>query len=567
MLNILKIIKNIFGINSNSNHDYTIMRLSDTLNIPSKNAFINCTDMYERIDNYIEEFNQLLKKKIIFTADFNNLELNKELNMLISLTTKIFVNEREKLFEEKSEMKKMILLKKFELYLSDIQNKQNDIMCRLVALTELKSKEVLSKKKRDTIEQEIENLTISMLTCMNQKEGILSETESYKTILQNLKIENINKDELETYYKDLKENASKILHIDDIDIMTTDLYTKIAILEKRVESYFYKNIEYIKILSSRIENAENKRNQNNFEGLIDEIEQLEQNLIFYEKYGKDLDENLKIRLYKLKFDVVANDYNLFKSPLLEKGNSEEAYDIYSKEVEKRIEDIIRGNNSTLQELFVKENANYVISSLKNIFTKDSGNFDIKYILSNIYLLQLLVALDSEEKMIKWFKRIADREEFLGVENNVKYFENQGPKWGDSERAAWISICYKDKLPIETICNRLSIAKDNEQILPLIILYKLLREKYFSNIKKEAYYVPEGIEYINTNNRALFGFPKEEAFSSKIIGDMKGKYVVFPKSLKKIAFTSYNTAGIKFQEGVEEIYLYRINSKNSNSIKC
>jgi len=459
----------------------------------------------------------------------------------------------------------MILLKKFELYLSDIQKKQNDILCRLVALTELKKKIGLPKKKRNTIEQEIENLTTSFLICMNQKEAILFETESYKTILQNLKIENINRDELENYYQTLKVNASNILNIDDIDVMTTDLYTKIAILEKRVESYFYKHPEYKEILSERLQGIDLKRSTGILTDLLNEIDQLENDLNFYEKYGKLLDKDIKAKLYKLKFDVVANDYNLFKSPLLEKGNSEEAYDIYSKEVEKRIEDIIRGNNSTLQELFGEENAKDVVSYIKNIFTNDSGDFDIKYILNNIYLLQLLVSLNSEEKMINWFKRIADRKDFLGVENNVKYFGNQGPHWFDSERTPWESICYKEQLPIETICNRLSIVEDNEQILPLIILYKLLKEKNFFKIKREVYYVPEGIEYINTNNRALFGCPEAEEFSRKIVRDMKGKYVVFPKSLKAIAFTSYNATGIEFQEGVEEIYLYRINSKNSNSI--
>ena len=562
---ISNIIKRIFGKKEESYQEKNeLMRFSDQLIIPRMKEYKAQKSMYKKINEYKKKYSNILKQFMAGTRDFKNTEIYDELKMIISLTTQIFVNESDNLLNDTSELKNAINYAKYEIYMTEIEKLKNDLMCRLIALNELGKINGVPKRNFSLFSQELEHLSVGMLSFMLQQEAICIEKENIKTVLH-YKI--IDENEADNYYNKLLKTAIKVLPFEDINEirrMKVNKVVQIAMLEKKIEEFFYKNPQYIKSIILRLKTIERKWNLRNLENLSNEVCELENDLNFYERYGGKVDNNSKEKLYLLKFNILANDYTIEKSSLF---NSEDplAYTIYEKEIFKRIELILNNSNPCLCELFEYNKDNFwenvigkrelkkVNEVLKDIFSDHKGQFKTESILDNIYILQLLVALDSKDQLIEWFNRKVDRKDFLGEELNNKYFNN------------YTSITFSNNIPIESICYVILYSEEFNNSLPLVNFYSIIENKLFprsfedfdvSRTKIKKNYLPEGIEKIKiidpTFHKSEDSEMSNEPFTKYLINKMYNKYVVFPKSLKSAAIEGDIFFGMEFQNGVESI---------------
>ena len=567
MSTLSDLIRKILSKNKAIENKFEIIRYSDQLKIKKKEEF----QSYElaKIEEHITRYSKILKnseltkRDLTSTRNFDNMDIYNELKRIVSLTTKIFVDEKDKFLEDKSELKKSITSKKYNLYKDEIERLENDLTYRLVALKEIcKTKKIKSKRNLELLNQELENLSVGLLSFRFQKEAINMEEENYNTILQN-KI--IDESEVDSYYNKLLKDSKKVLlfeEINEIERMKIDKIERIAYIEKKLEIFFYNNSKYIDILILRLNKLEEIWNSRVSANLTHSINDLEEDFIFCEKYGVNIDNTLKERLYKLKFNIITHDYKLNESNLLSSEDSD-ALIIYKNEVFKRIENIIKDKNNCLIEVLNSGDLNKneikkVKRLLKEIFKDKYNGFKEELILNNIYKLQLLVALDSKEQLINWFKRDVDRKKFLGDEINSKFFKDT------------MAIIFHDYIPIETICYVYAHSNEPEENFPpLVKLFITLEEKFFSHIIHnkiicDEFYIPEGIKsirildttlpkYSNPEYAQLTELYKKDFFSQKLIENMKKRTVVFPKSLKKASIDGNIHYWLEFQNGVESIY--------------
>ena len=421
MLNIANIINWIFARKKNDNK-HELIRFSDQLIIPRMKEYQGERIIYQKIKEYKEQYSNKLKHFLAGTRNLNNHDLYYELNMVISLTTKIFVNERDKLFEDNSDLRNTINYAKYELYIYEIERLKSDLMYRLIALKELEITNSVPKRNLNILRQEIEYLSVGMLISMLQTDGIKQEKEYIESILQDKKTD---ENEVDTYYNNLIKPATKVLSFEDINRikrMKVGKKVKIAILEKKIEEYFYKNPNDIDKLISRLKILEETWNSGVTANLTYLINELEEEFIFYDRYGNTVDDRIKERLYKLKFNIIANDYTLNEYNLLQ-TEDKLAHDIYEREIDRRIDYIVSGKNPILSDVFGNDNIKEALNVLKGVFSGELRIFDSNLILSDIYNLQLLEALKSKDSLANWFKRNVDLKAFLGDEIYEKYFRN------------------------------------------------------------------------------------------------------------------------------------------------
>lgn len=561
-------IENRLRLSPKLSHETYLRRLSDYLEIPDKSFFKNDESIYNKIEEYKNYYLQKLKNpKTRYSWELGNKDLNDRRLMLVELIKKIFVDEIDNVLDEENLVKKMVMLKKFEIYLNDIKGIYIDALSRLVALSEIK--EEGNKKGKNIVDSEIENLSISLITLKQQMNAILFETKAYQDVIKNYNIEDLSFDEnqkIDDEYKKLSENVKSFLDVSDIDSLDKDYYTKMAMLEKKLEEYFYTHPEHInsyinefyEVVSDaayyfempfRLNEYKSKKSDPQI-NLTKRIMSIQEQLKIYEKYGRALDTKFKEDYYRNKIKIIIFDNMVNVDTDIFNEYEEEARKTYIAEVEKRIDNIMRGKARFFLD---KEKNKEAIKSIKNIFINSIGNLDAEAILTNNYLLSLLFALNERESgyyvefLNEWFESNVFKEDFVGEKINDKYFD-EAP-----------GIIYNSGLPIRTICDVLSAQTDfrkdtseNARAISslvdfyLLINSQLLLRKYNDSI----YHVPEGIVQMGKHLGGL-----KNDYLDKLKRETKGNLVKMPSSLKVFKGNnaiSNKIAELRFSNGTREI---------------
>lgn len=561
-------IENRLRLSPKLSHETYLRRLSDYLEIPDKSFFKNDESIYNKIEEYKNYYLQKLKNpKTRYSWELGNKDLNDRRLMLVELIKKIFVDEIDNVLDEENLVKKMVMLKKFEIYLNDIKGIYIDALSRLVALSEIK--EEGNKKGKNIVDSEIENLSISLITLKQQMNAILFETKAYQDVIKNYNIEDLSFDEnqkIDDEYKKLSENVKSFLDVSDIDSLDKDYYTKMAMLEKKLEEYFYTHPEHInsyinefyEVVSDaayyfempfRLNEYKSKKSDPQI-NLTKRIMSIQEQLKIYEKYGRALDTKFKEDYYRNKIKIIIFDNMVNVDTDIFNEYEEEARKTYIAEVEKRIDNIMRGKARFFLD---KEKNKEAIKSIKNIFINSIGNLDAEAILTNKYLLSLLFALNERESgyyvefLNEWFESNVFKEDFVGEKINDKYFD-EAP-----------GIIYNSGLPIRTICDVLSAQTDfrkdtseNARAISslvdfyLLINSQLLLRKYNDSI----YHVPEGIVQMGKHLGGL-----KNDYLDKLKRETKGNLVKMPSSLKVFKGNnaiSNKIAELRFSNGTREI---------------
>ena len=122
------------GANKVNIHETTIRRLSDYLNIRKQSYYKKIDkEMYNKIEEYKKKYMEKLRvSRMRFSWELGNDDINTKMQMAVDLIRKNFIDEMEFVTKEDDEVKKTVMLKKFELYLNDIVC---FVVCRILEIS------------------------------------------------------------------------------------------------------------------------------------------------------------------------------------------------------------------------------------------------------------------------------------------------------------------------------------------------------------------------------------------------------------------------------------------------
>ena len=567
-MKLIELIKNLFKhhkINTNAE----LVRPLDIVKIPKRKEFNNDT----LVDYYKNEYSSILSTMkdydtLILEAD----ELNNHIKMTIDLLFYISIKEagiKEKSVEDR--INYLINSEKLDLYKNDINTLQNEVIGRLLAISEIRKELFLSKKKKEAIDNVIDRLCLSLNTLYSIEVSIITNIERYKNESKynsepskeekvkeyeviNEKIKHLN------WLQQILDNDSQINIRTDVNYILKDL----ALIEKKLEEYTYihkveitdesKNEEINKILEIPFD-IEHK------DELLKIIEQIERKYrTFYEyreyqEYGDiAIDESNLTNIYNLKFSALTISQDGIVEPFVNKVTDKLEIEYYQNIIFSMVQNIIMGKNEYFNELFkgdLEESISLLIDGLKY------GNNEINYeeILGDKYLLNLLLALDKGE--------------LSNFYNNFKV--KVGSYYSTSDKAAYLYgiFCFTPTIPLKTffffksfltldfLSDKFNKIEDMSKIQDL---FNDFYELYLTKIPKDEnkYYLPEGIREINKIDIS------KDNYVIKLLNlveeNANGKVVYLPSTLESMRGELFNkdcqVKEIILNEGLQEL-LYNV----------
>ncbi len=532
------------------NKTKALMDYKNIISIPTRENFNNNQEMLSLIDKYKKEYLNILtltQKKYYIGNDIRSKELSTNLNMNISLLISIFMSEDQETLINisiKEKVNCLINQRKLNLYYEKISNLENETNARLVAIMEIyqERKMFLSKNKKNTLLNEVDNLARTLIVYLSQKTAIMRDVNANieKSIIDY--ITNNNENLLREEENEIRKRRNKLLKLKKVlptDIQIRDdlkfILSDIANAERLLEIYAYQNKDKLENLRSSLkEIKETTINDTNKESLLDKIKNIELNYLVFFYYGrKILTEKDLETLYGIKFNILS----FSSTGIVDVFDLENADEIeinsYQEIIFQKIQRLVKGENYNVKAFF-KEDYMEALLGLKNIFSID-GHFDTEHILKDKYLFNLLLALDNIDGLNLFIKNYkVDKSLYDSLDFYEDYFE-------------W------DSISLEAILWLKSIQKKE-----LESRFSQLLSKHFYYNCNEFYHLPEGIKKIKYIRR--WDIPNS---LSCIIGDnVNNKIIVMPSTLKEFSgelFAECSLKGIYLNEGLEKI--------DNNALAC
>ena len=231
-MNISRFIKRILNKEDNT----YIINMQDAFVLPERSAFIDNTEMISLIDKQKGEYLNILKnKKLFFTKD-----LSATLKEEILIKVDIILNEFLK--SENKRMDTRVFISKLMLYMNDLINYEKEVLSSSIALKEIINEKILlSKNKKELLNNELNNLLNLLVILNSQKAAINTRINSYKAEYIYEKHE-FDSEELNNRYEYLCYLKDKEIE----QIEETQEIVAIALMEKELEEYAYKNTDKTK---------------------------------------------------------------------------------------------------------------------------------------------------------------------------------------------------------------------------------------------------------------------------------------------------------------------------------
>ena len=566
-----------------------IINIGNLIQIPGREYFKDNKKYLDLIDNYKKECLKILsQKKTILTKDISSNELINKKDMYINLVLNIVMKEDYYTYESQDLLDNKITLLKLKLYQEGINKIENDVIARLIALSELDNSRRVPIRNRNTIKNEIENLKISLYTLISQKISINKEIDNYLTHIS-ISDNRMYPSKIEERRDQTIKYASYFMNINEIfnneELTNNNIYKQmaiIALLETKIEEYLYLNKPSIEYLNNKADSIKKITNLNYNEArtikskLIEDIYELEDQYMIYYKFGKNLVKyDDWYRLYSAKFRILTfdifdidnyEDYNLNK--LIFESRNDIERKIYASIISDKEFDIASGKNAVINYIhdfyIVKEGNTRIVQNLKKllniIFEKEDIEFtDTKEFHIRTHALRLLLSLDSKEDFCRFMNRKINI-------HNLPYFTNFNIFRHDEKG----NFIFDDNIPLSTILeivygdvspNYYRCLKELYSIHKKMFgNYFFMQDDIFKKIPNEfsfndVYFLPEGINeiFLSLEHR------KFDYYAKRVIEESKGKIIIMPKSLKEIygeLFESKNIKGIILNDGLEKIrYAY------------
>ncbi len=546
---IIAMFKSLFKKDENITSDLSCPE--STIKIPSRKVFNNDA----LIDLYKEEYLNALNNMRGFDClvlEANS--LNEHVKMVSDLLFAIAICEDDiNASQEKSQLKHLVNYEKLKLYFQDLLALQNEVVARIIALLEIRRELlIISRRKKDVINNVTNRLYISLNTLLASQMGIINDMKNHISntapIDDEVKKEAKQKaDHLNWLQMILPQNKQVTISQVDED----KVFFNLALVEKAIEEYTYTHKDEVssKVKQQAIDNIlAASFDMEHKEDLLREIGKLELKYrAFYEYrlspiYGEiPVDETDLSLLYSIKFNaLLINEKSIINPEFLNLNAIDPMeYEYYQNLIYKTYEDIIMGRNEIFNKLF-KDDFEKAINLIKEIFKNKLSNVLYDYLLIN-----LLFAFDSEKGLYNFFK------------SKISSFIL--PK-GLYDHAP---IELTDNIPLETLCYIESAVDESEENKdlhfeftrkPLYELYLIYLNNYPE--QDDVYRMPEGITNIKISKAWDKFSTAELALLRKIRKDAKNKTIYFPNSLEEISgdlFIDVPIKGVIFNEGLKGIY--------------
>ena len=506
-----------------------IVSLNNLIQVPDRSYYINDNYKISLINEYKENYFNLLSNKTIL---FKNLEVKKlqsDMNRSIDLLLYNFISNDE--LTKYSQEELLILTTKLKIYLSDINSIETETILRLIALKELLENKKISHKNKLIIIDEINMLSNTLIIFNGQRQAITREIDSIFKIIELDKFVIDNDLIKEKYNNVLKYSADNvsIKNYENID----NLILKIAVIEKDLESYVYNHKKDIKKYIFELDEIDNiEKNEQNKKYLLDKILEIENKILLFKEYGNNIvtEEYLK-KLYKVKFDILVSDINhQIESPINELDGGIE---YYKEIIFNKIQNIIKGNNQEFNKTFSSD-MNKALFIMKDYYTSNFGRYNLEDVLSDKIMLGLLLCFDKEDGFSNMLNENIIRTYLQDTKCN-RYEKGINRK----------NIKWEDNIPLKSVFMLFDCSNDW-----LYDLYQLTVDK-----DDKIMYLPEGLisidfdkfDYYHDSNDSMKKFKKQD---DKTI-------IVLPSTMKKITggFLDNNFKEIYLNQGLEEVGEY------------
>ena len=494
--------------------ELALINIGDIIYIPDRSFYKDNDKVISLINYYKDKYLSLLSQKrtlISTELKFNNLQ--EDMIMNVDLLLHNIIDDNNYIYLAPEEI--MIQMTKFKLYLLKINEMELEAISRLISLKELQKSNKISHRNKKCLNEEINNLSNSLMIFLAQKTAITKEIDTFLNMIS------INDNKIDNNL--LKKRYDKVIFIaTSINLNDTssvnNIMGKIAFVEKQMEIYAYKNKEEIETLDLELETLNNiEKTNGNKEYLLNKIIFLEKKYLLFYEYGRNIISEEQMRnLYKVKFDILTSNIDIFReSPI---NINDYGYSYYQTFIMNKIEKIVKGENLNIKETF-KDNTKDAISIIINSFKNEYNEFDIDELLHNKLKLNLLLSFDKKDG----FKEMLDNNTLLST-INIKDSNNFYEKRLLSEEHRY----WDDKIPLKSYLSLISNDESSKE-WSIYKLYKLLEEDI---LKSDVYELPEGIKHLDINL-----IPKDVL--NKIREKAKEKILIMPSTLETINGNIFN----------------------------
>ena len=318
-MSVISTIKKWFHKEKNA----SIINISDVLQIPTREFYNDNPEKLAKIDEYKKEYSKLFSRLKIVT--FKELESNDlkdnvmmNINLIIQICTKTEINES---------LKQSIDIIKLKMYLSTISDMESETLEKLIALKELQTKRLIHPLNKVTLNGEINHLTNILVILMNQKRAIESMIKAY-LLKANSNQTEITNDEINKKHDEVLSLATGIIDVSSIVNPEYTKLLKIAMIERELEIYVYKNHnDELKKLNRELEEItkiEKYELRKHKQSVLNKITQLEKIYKVYDEYGRGYAiDDAMLNLYRIKFDILTCDINIQKESPFKYENTKE----------------------------------------------------------------------------------------------------------------------------------------------------------------------------------------------------------------------------------------------------
>ena len=549
-MSIIDKIKRLFSRKKEMN----IISISDVIKIPGRDYFKDKPEGLELTDKVKDDyFTKLNRIRRITIKDISSEELiNKEKTIVDRLLNMImrednFSNESMRLIDYR------VILLKLKLCLEDIVKIEDEIIARLIALSELDRERKIPLLNRGTLKAEINSLKISLYTLFSQKSSVLMEIDNYLTHIS------ISDNELKiSDVKMRKEKmvrwASHFFNVTDFyreeDLNSEDIYillSIIALLEIKIEEFLYNNKPDINRLIKECNDLEVVPNMDYEQAkkikktLLDSLSVLEDKCMLYDYFCRNsVSEECWKALYSAKFrlltfDIAENNDDVEKD-LMVNSNSRERKIYYENIVQKR-SDVLLGNTGITKIIKEDNYESYVkIRDLLTKYLKQDGHRYWAYgdedYHHSLEAIRFILALDN----LRDFNNLLDRKVRISYIDHHECLEGL-----EYMRGVDRTFVFDKFIPLKTVIEVMSDEKP-------YLYFKCLKDIYYNICdEKEAYFcLPEGIQIIEG------GFHPFDDFGRRLFNKAKGKTVKFPSSLREVYTFVDGVNGTILNDGLEVI---------------